>query len=529
MFMFALPSMGPEVNIDSILALEKQIEQGLGNVVQLKRTRNSLLNISARVPPELLGQVFRWNVIPEHVFGELRRGSYNFLLVCHHWFEVASNTPELWTYWGSTLKRWSQCYQRSGTTPIDLMLRTRPPPYDDNAIPFDGPLRDALRDRAECDLIRSIYLRGRGVDLLRSVISSLTINGEDVRDSSVEALRIESTDLDISTFLARYRFPKLRFLRLRTNVKILPWDGLKLQAISLTTLSLEFTRVSGSPTTSQLLSILATYPNLQELSLAQPTSLHDFGDRSTPRVSLRCLKKLCLTGDFSRVVRLLEHLEYPDTLDSVYLNLLECAGEVASEFFEPYLRNRVQRKNGFHGRLKFGVSCTFSSISFSINTMGEFDTPPVQPGPGYPSVSFSAQLRDRIPRGAGGKLCIDLISSIPRERVVDLTVGLDVCAMRNLLVTMPNIASLRPTGSAVFDTPLQSGSLSGAKLLPSLRRLHLRCFTRQYNEWGPLVAYLTHQTSGGQTISLRLSWGCPPIPPEVVREIEGLVDEFIPR
>ena len=62
--------MGPEINIDSILVLEKRIEEGLGDVVQLKRTRNSLLNIYTRVPPELLGEVFRWNVTPERLSDE---------------------------------------------------------------------------------------------------------------------------------------------------------------------------------------------------------------------------------------------------------------------------------------------------------------------------------------------------------------------------------------------------------------------------------------------------------------------------
>ena len=93
--------MGRETNFDSIHELEKQIEEGTGDTIQLKRTRNSLLNISTRVPPEILGSIFCWNVIPDgdypH-FGGLRKGSYNFLLVCHHWFEVASHTPELWSF-----------------------------------------------------------------------------------------------------------------------------------------------------------------------------------------------------------------------------------------------------------------------------------------------------------------------------------------------------------------------------------------------------------------------------------------------
>ena len=76
--------MGPEINIDSMLAWEKQIEEGIGDVTRLKRARNSLLNISTRIPPEILGHVFRWNVIPKGEFDGLRAGSYNFLLVCHH-------------------------------------------------------------------------------------------------------------------------------------------------------------------------------------------------------------------------------------------------------------------------------------------------------------------------------------------------------------------------------------------------------------------------------------------------------------
>ena len=112
--------MGPEINIDSIRALERQIEEGTGDIIRLKRTRNSLLNISTRIPPEIIGHIFCWNAIPKEVFGGLRKGSYNFLLVCHHWFEVACSTPELWNFLGNTLEQWSQRYQGSGSAPSTL-------------------------------------------------------------------------------------------------------------------------------------------------------------------------------------------------------------------------------------------------------------------------------------------------------------------------------------------------------------------------------------------------------------------------
>jgi len=68
---------------------------------------------------------------------------------------------------------------------------------------------------------------------------------------------------------------------------------------------------------------------------------------------------------------------------------------------------------------------------------------------------------------------------------------------------MLNVENLHLVGSVISDTFLQSDLLSNAKPLPSLRHLYLYHFTLQNDD----------------------DWA-PPIPPEVVREIENLVDEF---
>ena len=114
----------------------------------------------------------------------------------------------------------------------------------------------------------------------------------------------------------------------------------------------------------------------------------------------------------------------------------------------------------------------------------------------------------------------------PRERVVRFTGGASTHAIMNLFVMMPNIKDLYLTQSMISDTFLQPDLPSHTKLFPSLRRLCLGKFTLQNDDWRPLIAYLIHQTSGGQVISLMLRG--PPVPPEVAREIEGLVDEFCP-
>ena len=99
--------MSGEANIDSIRALDDQIREHEKALAQLRRSRNSLLNVR-RLPPEAPGNIFHWNVMLVDDFGGLEKGSHNFLLVCHHWFEVASCSPELWSFWGNTLKDWKR-------------------------------------------------------------------------------------------------------------------------------------------------------------------------------------------------------------------------------------------------------------------------------------------------------------------------------------------------------------------------------------------------------------------------------------
>ena len=106
---------------------------------------------------------------------------------------------------------------------------------------------------------------------------------------------------------------------------------------------------------------------------------------------------------------------------------------------------------------------------------------------------------------------------------------MDLCphVVRDLLVTMPNIEVLFLKDPVVSDTFLPPDPPSHMKLLPSLRHLVLSHSTLQtHGDWRLLITYLTHQTSGGQAISLGLRRGRLPVPPEVVREIEGLVEEF---
>ena len=150
----------------------------MGDIIKLKRARNSLLNIFTRVPPEILGEIFVqclvWNPgrssSPWDI-NRLRKGSYNFLLVCHHWFEVASHTPVLWSCWGITLQDWKKRYFRSGTSPLDLVLDwgVRVP----HGV-FVRSLQDAVSNRVMQGTIRQVHLRSRDGLALNAIIYYLT-------------------------------------------------------------------------------------------------------------------------------------------------------------------------------------------------------------------------------------------------------------------------------------------------------------------------------------------------------------------
>ena len=511
--------MGREINADSIRDLEEQIEEGAGDIIQLKRTRNSLLNISARVPPEILGSIFRWNVTPGGAppyFAGLQKGSYNFLLVCHHWFEVASRTPELWSSWGNTLAQWSRRYKCSETAPVDLALT------GDSNISFD--LREALRDRAARDTIRSIHFRHDKTTSLTPILSSLIPDGEDVRCSSIESISIWHAD--VSNFFARYRFPKLWYLHLSDGIKISSWENLGLHTTALTILRLTIGNTSPTPTMSQLLSILASNPRLRKLVLTSFMIPRDNGDGSTPRVPLHHLRGLNLNGNFHHVFRLLHRLDHPETMDqSMDLVLSGCTVGDLLEIFGPYVRDYLQRDRRSRDQLGIFVSSSSDSVSIQASTIGVLKGPTQRDT----FAAFTAIFRETLPPPAD-KPCIDFVAYTPGEYVVYFGGDLSMDAVREIVPAMPNVQELHLTDALLSDgflLPDPDGPHADTKLLPSLRRLHLEDTVLEDGDWTPLLSYLVHQTSGDQVISLILSGDSVHICKGVVRDVESLVENFI--
>lgn len=528
--------MGHEANIHSIRALERQIVRGKGDTIKLRRARNSLLNISTRVPPEILGYIFVWSLVREDglsldsplLFEGIRKGSYSFLLVCHHWFEVASRTPELWSFWGNTLQDWRKRYHRSRSTPSDLVLCGK---HCDTHESFDRVLQDAVHSRVVQGAIRRVHLRSQDTDTLTSIISSLTPDDEGPQNESVESIVLQNDGLsfvDLSGFFSRSRLSKLRLLELTGNLQFSSWDCV-FRTNLLTALSLDISEFSPSAplTTSHLFSVLTSNPNLQQLILIDLAIPH-IDDESTPQVPLSSLNLLSLTGEFRRIFALLRQLGIPETLDSMYLSGFDCTMEEVNQTLVPYIRNHYRRDARFQETL--GV-CSFSSpgsISISVNAIANHE---IAPAAKPPTAAFTVVLADLAPPATLEQLLIDLIELIPREHVVSFNANalLYMKPPEELFLMMPSVRTLYLSGVEVskgFLQPNPDGPRANKKLLPLLRALHLEDVSLTDGDWNHLTTYLNHQTSENQTISLQVFGDSPYMPPEVVDEIRDLVEEF---
>jgi len=524
--------MDCETNIGSIRALDEQIGEYERTVIKLKRTRNSLLNIS-KLPPEVLGNVFRWNVTRKGDFGGLDKRSHNFLAVCHHWSEVALRTPELWGFWGNTTKDWARlcCYSR--TTPLDLVLKGND--YSDYyGDGLDSDLCDALNDRATEDTIRRVHLDADV--LVRDIIFELTPKGEELRSSGMESLvlwnRGRHRPTDVSDFFAHYRFPKLQHLELK-NCMISSWDHLSSRTSTLTTLELDFTdifRISTPfPTTSQLFSMLASNPTLQRVALLRRAIPNDDASESS-RVQLRHLKELRLGGNLQYVFKLLNQLDHPRNLDSLTLTLYGCDVMAISRTIGPYLRDHLQRRDRSQGGLNLLVSYQKDHrgrhITFHIGDAHGVDFSAPSDAEMSTFVNVDVVLSGAPHGSVLERMAHDFTTYAPSEEVVHFRMHNKLGAGADAYTRFPNLRALSFYKISLPTTFPDPNSIGEGKISPFLEHILLERVDLDGADWSPLVTFLARRVSSGNRLDTLIIVRSPHMRPEVMEGIRGMVREL---
>ena len=522
--------MDCETNIDSIRVLDEQIREHERAAIKLKRTRNSLLNIS-KLPPELLGKIFHWNVALKDDFGGLDKRSHDFLLVCHHWSEVASHTPELWSFWGNTPRDWARWYPRSGTAPLDLVLGGKG--YKRGRL--STTLHDVLQDRAIRDTIRRVHLAAKDSELLSSVIAPLTSNHEVLRSNGIESFILwnrSETPVDVSNFFAHYSFPKLRRLDL-LNCTISSWNHLISRTSALTTLELD-NRYSPTPTTSQLFSVLASNPALRRVTLLRGAVPNDGNDKFPFRVQLHHLKELLLEGELRHVVGLLRQLDHPRNIDRLTICLYGCNLTDIAQTIGPYLRDHLQCRDKPQNGLDLSVSPWHftdraSHITLQVGNAGSTHSS-VQPLERIGTfATITVVLPDGTPRGdVLERAALDLITYTPQVEAVYIQARRihSPVTMEDTYAQFPNLRALSfdmVSLPAVFP---KSTLLGDGKTLPSLVHVSLEHLAVDDGDWSPLVTFLTRRVSSGSRLDTLEIADSPHMCLEVVKQIRDMVREL---
>ena len=524
-------SMDHETDTDPILALDKQIAEREAEIIQLKRSRNSLLRI-ARIPPEVLGCIFQMNLVSklprndDDRFATIHIDSYDFLLVCHHWYEVACRTPELWSCWGHNLVDWNRRCLRFENSPLDLVL--------DGAVhqagTFDETIRGALKSRALRDLVRRVHLKPADGIISASIISSLTPEDDIVRHSSIESIVL--TRVDVATFFARHCFPKLWYLSL-SDCSDFALDHLKPHTKALISLFLHDDMISppSIPTTSQILSLLSSNPQLQHITLHLSAINDDSASGYGFQVPLRHLKRFSLGMDPRCALAILQRLGFPDGMDQLNLRFYSCGLEVARQIVGPYIRDRLEGDERSKSRLGISASSIIGGVSFEVSVPDVGSWHPTRPRNRVPPyATFTTVQLHPASRGERHRLCIDILALLPQERIVRLDTNISAGSMEELLINAPNIEMLHLTGAVIFEwflLPDPSGPNAHKKLLPSLRWLYLEDPVVDDDDWDPLVRCLVHQTSGDQSISLSVFGEGVHICSNLQEKIRSLVDLFL--
>ena len=518
--------MHREINIESIRILEEEITEHERAAVKLKRARNSLLNVS-KLPPEVLGNIFGWNVALKGDFDGLEKESHNFLLVCHHWFEVASRTPELWAFWSNSPKDWARWHRRSGNAPLDLVLSGCG--YDKRY--FDDALCDTLEDHAAKDTIRRVHLSTGHTGFVGSILDSLTLDFEGVRPNSIKSLILENLSkgpMDVSDFFAHHRFPKLQRLKFR-NCSISSWDHLTSRTSALTTLELDLNIPSPIPTTSQSLSILSSNPALRKVALLRRAVPDDRDGKSFPRVQLHQLKDLRLDGDVRCVLNLLHQLDHPRNMDILTLTLRNCDDMDVSQVVGPYLRDHLQRRDRNQNGLSFFVSSGYRThraphVTLRIGNAGGInfsDPPELQIGT---FVDITTLLNGK-PHDVRERVVLGLVACIPREEVVYFNTQSNPVATVDPCTQFPNIRALSfncVSLSAAFPGPGMAGE---GEIFAPLEYVLLENVDDE-DDWSPLVTFLVSRASSGNRLDTLVIGDSCDTPQEVVEAIRDTVREL---
>ncbi|KAG6835727.1 hypothetical protein H0H93_015284 [Arthromyces matolae] len=260
--------------------LQEKIDVSEQDLLTYKRRYNEL-NLTMRLPDELLSEIFTWNlIIRRHKTREFGEYCTDVAAVCSHWRRIALSQPRLWnTYYFEWALEWLTeiVIPRSQQAPLNIHLtlkKNNNSRWDDVQAILAGHYHR----------IQSLSLTDMGTDLdsshytkndLERLLSKLTV-------ASMPILRCFKVVFEggFQYSLPRNFFDRMTQLRTIALVACQPFDSIHLSTLTSLTLG---TWRNGEPRISfvQLMKILRAACNLNDLDLRRAciVPLSDIHDR----------------------------------------------------------------------------------------------------------------------------------------------------------------------------------------------------------------------------------------------------------
>ena len=484
-------------NASTIQNLEAKAQYYVQETSRLKRLRNSL-NLSVCIAPEILGYIFWWcvfsGVSPR---GRIARNTFNFLLVCRYWFDVATSTPSLWTFWGTSLRECVAFYRYSGAVPLYLNL------VDANT---NRDIREAsgvFQDLGVQRRIRHLHVH-TPPETLVNILSFMSIPQPSPIRSQIQSLvlTVEGSWIperpeevpDITDFLNTHSFPELRTLRLRgCNLR---WECLILQTSKLTHLFIHAYEKSKKPTVLQLAALFARNSALEEINLSLEIASTPEGilPESSNTVFLPRLRRLAVHGNATGHAQLLNLLTFSNELEHVKIDLfLDGIVMDVAAALTPFLPNL------FHKRQlnNLAIHIVYALVGLSINVS--------RPGERGDAEDFLMLRISSLDMGfwdVAPTLPEEVAKRLPTANVTGLSIRRYSPMFRqdfsHLFQTVGAVQELRVTDSAINDIiqvlafPSPTVEEDETTLLPRLHTLRLKDINFASTPHAGAVVHLSH-------------------------------------
>ena len=354
----------------------------------LKRPGSSSLNVPAHLAPEILGHIF-WCEVVSNVNCNIRwvyMNTFKFLLVCHHWFNVATSTPSLWAFWEIPL---SECtkyshisrdvplyiktfHHYSGNTPLYINIKPTNPNSDQEVMDASNILQDWGVQKRICDL--HIHT---SAEVLAKIITFMSMPQPSPIQSQIKSLKFIAERLwnnkfhkefpDITNFLKAHSLPGLQCLHLDDCDP--GWKYLICQTSRLTHLHIIINEGSIGPTMTQLAALFTRNSALEEVCLSFDIAMapeDSLSKRQIPTsIFLPHIHRLEVGGEAAGYVQLLNHLIFSNRLEEVILHLWLNKTKIdVAEGLAPFLYNLFQMHH--QKKLAVCISCIYQGFGIEV-------------------------------------------------------------------------------------------------------------------------------------------------------------------